>query len=73
MAAYRTIITGESNEFMREIHAKMPVILPEKHQDASRFAILRVSSQKHQIKHDLDVVGGQESLDFHLWQGMLAR
>ena len=46
MAAYCTIITGESNEFMREIHAKMPVILPEKHHDASRLAILRVSSQK---------------------------
>jgi putative SOS response-associated peptidase YedK len=29
-----TIITGELNEFIREIHTRMPVILPEEHHDA---------------------------------------
>ena len=29
-----TIITGEPNEFVREIHTRMPVILPEEHHDA---------------------------------------
>jgi putative SOS response-associated peptidase YedK len=29
-----TIITGEPNEFVREIHTRMPVILPEQHHDA---------------------------------------
>jgi putative SOS response-associated peptidase YedK len=29
-----TIITGEPNEFVRKIHTRMPVILPEKHHDA---------------------------------------
>jgi putative SOS response-associated peptidase YedK len=29
-----TIITGESNEFVREIHTRMPVILPEEHHDS---------------------------------------
>jgi hypothetical protein len=27
-----TIITGEPNEFLREIHTRMQVILPEEHQ-----------------------------------------
>jgi hypothetical protein len=30
----RTIITGEPNEFVREIHIRMPVILPEELHDA---------------------------------------
>jgi putative SOS response-associated peptidase YedK len=29
-----TIVTGEPNEFVREIHTRMPVILPEEHHDA---------------------------------------
>jgi putative SOS response-associated peptidase YedK len=29
-----TIITGEPNEFVREIHTRMPVILTEEHHDA---------------------------------------
>jgi putative SOS response-associated peptidase YedK len=29
-----TIITGEPNEFVREIHTRMPVILPEEQHDA---------------------------------------
>jgi putative SOS response-associated peptidase YedK len=29
-----TIITGEPNEFVREIHTRMPVILPEEHREA---------------------------------------
>jgi SOS response associated peptidase (SRAP) len=29
-----TIITGEPNEFVREIHTRMPVILPEERHDA---------------------------------------
>ena len=29
-----TIITGEPNEFVREIRTRMPVILPEEHHDA---------------------------------------
>jgi putative SOS response-associated peptidase YedK len=29
-----TFITGEPNEFVREIHIRMPVILPEEHHDA---------------------------------------
>jgi putative SOS response-associated peptidase YedK len=29
-----TIITGEPNEIVREIHTRMPVILPEKYHDA---------------------------------------
>jgi putative SOS response-associated peptidase YedK len=29
-----TIITGEPNELVREIHTRMPVILPEEHHDA---------------------------------------
>jgi putative SOS response-associated peptidase YedK len=29
-----TIITGEPNEFVREIHTRMPVILPVEHHDA---------------------------------------
>ena len=29
-----TIITGEPNEYVREIHTRMPVILPEEHHDA---------------------------------------
>jgi putative SOS response-associated peptidase YedK len=29
-----TFITGEPNEFLREIHTRMPVILPEEHHDA---------------------------------------
>jgi putative SOS response-associated peptidase YedK len=29
-----TIITGEPNEFVREIHTRMPVILPEEHHEA---------------------------------------
>ena len=29
-----TIITGEPNDFVREIHTRMPVILPEEHHDA---------------------------------------
>jgi putative SOS response-associated peptidase YedK len=29
-----TIITGESNEFVRETHTRMLVILPEEHHDA---------------------------------------
>jgi putative SOS response-associated peptidase YedK len=29
-----TIITGEANEFVREIHPRMPVILPEEHHDS---------------------------------------
>jgi len=29
-----TIITGEPNEFVLEIHTRMPVILPEEHHDA---------------------------------------
>jgi putative SOS response-associated peptidase YedK len=28
-----TIITGEPNEFVREIHTRMPVILSEEHHD----------------------------------------
>jgi putative SOS response-associated peptidase YedK len=28
-----TIITGEPNEFVREMHTRMPVILPEEHHD----------------------------------------
>jgi putative SOS response-associated peptidase YedK len=30
-----TIITGEPKEFVREIHTRMPVILPEEHHDFS--------------------------------------
>jgi hypothetical protein len=30
----RRIIAGESNEFVREIHTRMPVILPEEHHDS---------------------------------------
>jgi putative SOS response-associated peptidase YedK len=29
-----TIITGEPNEFVREIHTRTPVILPEEHHEA---------------------------------------
>jgi putative SOS response-associated peptidase YedK len=29
-----TIITGESNKFVRQIHTRMPVILPKEHHDA---------------------------------------
>jgi len=29
-----TIVIGEPNEFVREIHTQMPVILPEEHHDA---------------------------------------
>jgi putative SOS response-associated peptidase YedK len=29
-----TIVTGEPNEFVREIHTRMPVILPIEHHDA---------------------------------------
>jgi len=29
-----TILTVEPNEFLREIHTRMPVILPEEHYDA---------------------------------------
>jgi putative SOS response-associated peptidase YedK len=29
-----TIITGEPNEFVRKIHTRMPVILPEEHHDS---------------------------------------
>jgi putative SOS response-associated peptidase YedK len=29
-----TIITGEPNEFVRQIHTRMPVILPEEHHDS---------------------------------------
>ena len=29
-----TIITGEPNEFVREIHTRMPVILPEEHHES---------------------------------------
>ena len=29
-----TIITGKPNEFVREIHTRMPVILPEEHHDS---------------------------------------
>jgi len=29
-----TIITGEPNEFVREFHTRMPVILPEEHHEA---------------------------------------
>jgi putative SOS response-associated peptidase YedK len=29
-----TIITGEPNEFVRQIHNRMPVILPEEHHDS---------------------------------------
>jgi putative SOS response-associated peptidase YedK len=29
-----TIITGEPNEFVREIHTRMPVILPKERHDA---------------------------------------
>ena len=29
-----TIITGEPNDLVREIHTRMPVILPEEHYDA---------------------------------------
>lgn len=29
-----SIITGEPNEFVREIHTRMPVILPEERHDA---------------------------------------
>ena len=29
-----TIITGEPNQFVREIHTRMPVILPKEHHDA---------------------------------------
>jgi putative SOS response-associated peptidase YedK len=29
-----TIITGEPNEFVREMHTRMPVILPEEHHDS---------------------------------------
>ena len=29
-----TIITGEPNDLVREIHTRMPVILPEEHHDA---------------------------------------
>jgi putative SOS response-associated peptidase YedK len=32
-----TIITGEPNEFVRQIHTRMPVILPEEHHDAWLF------------------------------------
>jgi hypothetical protein len=32
-----TIITGEPNEFVREIHTRMPVILPEEHHDSWLF------------------------------------
>jgi putative SOS response-associated peptidase YedK len=31
------IITGEPNEFVREIHTRMPVILPKEHHDAWLF------------------------------------
>jgi putative SOS response-associated peptidase YedK len=30
----RTIISGEPNEFVREIHTRMPVILPKEHHDS---------------------------------------
>ena len=33
-ATSSTIITGEPNEFVRQIHTRMPVILPEEHRDA---------------------------------------
>jgi putative SOS response-associated peptidase YedK len=29
-----TIITGEPNDYVREIHTRMPIILPEEHHDA---------------------------------------
>jgi putative SOS response-associated peptidase YedK len=29
-----TIFTGEPNQFVREIHTRMPVILPEEHHDS---------------------------------------
>jgi putative SOS response-associated peptidase YedK len=32
-----TIITGEPNEFVREIHTRMPVFLKEKHHPADRM------------------------------------
>ena len=34
MAPYLYVITGEPNELVREIHTRMPVILPEEHHDA---------------------------------------
>jgi hypothetical protein len=34
MAASCTIITGEPNELVREIHSRVPVILPEEYHDA---------------------------------------
>jgi putative SOS response-associated peptidase YedK len=33
-ATSSTIITGEPNEFVRQIHTRMPIILPEEHHDA---------------------------------------
>jgi putative SOS response-associated peptidase YedK len=33
-ATSSTIITGEPNEYVREIHTRMPVVLPEEHHDA---------------------------------------
>jgi putative SOS response-associated peptidase YedK len=29
-----TVITGEPKEFVREIHTRMPVILPDEHHEA---------------------------------------
>jgi putative SOS response-associated peptidase YedK len=44
------IITGEPNEFVREIHTRMPVILPEEHHQAWRagpqFPVFRQQSRK---------------------------
>jgi putative SOS response-associated peptidase YedK len=34
MAAHLSIITGEPNVFVREIHTRMPVVMPEEHHDS---------------------------------------
>jgi putative SOS response-associated peptidase YedK len=47
-----TIITGEPNEFVPEIHTRMPVILPEEHHDAwlSGEAGKEILSRSRQIE-----------------------
>jgi putative SOS response-associated peptidase YedK len=34
MVTHCTIITGEPNELVAQIHTRMPVILPEEHREA---------------------------------------
>jgi putative SOS response-associated peptidase YedK len=68
----RTIISGEPNEFVREIHTRMPVILPKEHHDSWLSGGLRTGVVSV-TAHAIIVLQGVGSLSIQLCSAYILR